>query len=410
MLKTPQLNVLFIHQNFPGQFRHLAIDLAQDGLHRIAAICQHYAPGLSGLKNFIRVDYTQSAKPTSQHPNLRQLEQHMLNGQATLKALNLLKENGFSPDVVIAHPAWGEALYIKDVLPKVPLVNFCEFFYRSHGADVGFDPEFPNAADSAQQTRNRNALHLMNLDACDVGVAPTYWQKSVFPTEYQSKIRLIHEGVRVKHLFPNPDAVFTLPTGQQLRCGDEVVTYVARNLEPYRGFHIFMRSIKEICERRPNCQIVIVGGDHVSYGNKLPEGQTWRERMIRETQPDLSRVHFMGLLPYEQYISLLQVSAAHVYLTYPFVLSWSMLEAMACGCLLIASNTRPVREIIQEDKNGLLVDFFSSQEIAQKVDDVLSNPSDYQDIRLQARATVLSKYNIKQGIYGYRQLIKSLTT
>lgn len=399
-------NILFIHQNYPGQYRRLSQHLLTQPDFRIAAIGQKHAPSLPGV---MTANY-QYDKPQgkSDNPFVRELDNAMFNGKGALESLALLRKNGFEPDIVFAHPAWGESMFIKDALPKVPLIHFCEFFYRYEGADCCFDPEFPLGAtdvETRMRVRQRNALHLLNIDGCDLGIAPTRWQKSVFPPEYLSKIRVLHEGIDVEALTPPEKPEFRLPDGRVLTKDDEVVTYVARNLEPYRGFHIFMRAVQEIQRRRPNCHVLIAGGDDVSYGRRLPAPETWRERLLKEVSIDPARTHFLGVLPYASYKALLHVSSAHIYLTYPFVLSWSMLESMAAGCLLIGSDTAPVREVISDGKNGLLVDFFSHQAVADRVDEVLAHPDRMAGIRRAAREHVAHRYHLQDSLAAYRALI-----
>lgn len=404
-------NILFIHQNYPGQYRRLTHHLLAQPGFRIAAIGQKHAPGMPGVM-LANYNYD-TPQGKSENPFMRELDNALFNGKGALGALELLKKNGFVPDIVFAHPAWGESIFIKDALPDVPLIHFCEFFYRYEGADCGFDPEFPlgnSDVETRMRVRQRNALHLLNIDACDLGIAPTRWQKSVFPDEYLPKIRVLHEGIDVEALLPPENPQFTLPDGRVLTPADEVVTYVARNLEPYRGFHIFMRAVEEIQRRRPNCHVLLAGGDEVSYGRRLPPPETWRERMLKEVKVDPARTHFLGVLPYNQYKSLLHVSSAHVYLTYPFVLSWSMLESMAAGCLLIGSDTAPVREVITDRHNGLLVDFFSHQAIADRVDEVFAHPDRMAAIRRTAREHVAHRYHVRDAIAAYRALIHEFVT
>jgi len=401
------MNILFIHQNFPGQFRHLAGHLATNPQNRIIAICQPQAPGLPQVQQ--THTYTPSRKPApGTHHYLRSLEEGVLNGQAVAKILLKLKQDGFVPDIVIAHPGWGEALYVKDIYPHTPLLCHFEFYYHAEGADSNFDPEYPLSLDDRTRIRTRNALHLLNLEACDAGVSPTQWQKSLHPAEFHSKISVIHEGVDSTLAVPNPQQTFTLPNGTVLTRQDEVITYVARNLEPYRGFHQFMRAVLIICQRRPHAQIVIVGGDDVSYGQRLPNGQTYRQKLLQEVSIDTNRVHFLGKIPYQHYLALLQVSSAHVYLTVPFVLSWSMLEAMSAGCLVIGSDTPPVREVLEHGKNGLLVDFFSPENIADRVDEVFNHPDRMQALREVARKRVVEQYGLGQSLEQYQGLIGAL--
>lgn len=401
------MNILFLHQNFPGQFKHLAGQLAANPANRIVALCQEQAPRHPHVKTHIV--YLPPRKAHG-HPYLRTLEEGVLNGQAVARALLKLKQQGFTPDIVIAHPGWGEALYVKDVFPDAPLLGHFEFFYHADGADANFDPEFPLSLDSRLRIRTRNALHLLNLQTCDAGVSPTRWQKSLHPAEYQRKLAVIHEGIDAQLVAPNPEQTFGLPNGTVLTKQDEVVTYVARNLEPYRGFHQFMRAVPQVCARRPRVHVVIVGGDDVSYGTKAPDGKTWREHMLGEVSVDPTRVHFLGRLPYAQYLRLLQISSAHVYLTVPFVLSWSMLEAMSAGCLVVGSRTPPVREVIEHGANGLLVDFFRPSEIVEAVEQALDHPDRMQALREAARRTIIERYEVRQSLRAYGNLIGALLT
>jgi glycosyltransferase involved in cell wall biosynthesis len=270
---------------------------------------------------------------------------------------------------------------------------------------MGFDPEFPAALDDRLRVSTWRAHHLLALEQCDVAIAPTQWQKSQFPATYQPKIQVLHEGIATDVLSPDPQAQFTLPNGQVLKAGDPVVTYVARNLEPYRGFHVFMRSLPALLEAHPTCQVLIVGGDEVSYGRAPKNAKSWREALLREVDIDTSsetgRVHFLGKLPYAQYRRVLQVSAVHVYLTYPFVLSWSLLEALSSGCAVVASDTAPVREVIRHGENGLLVDFFDGTQIVDAVLKVLADPAGMQAMRRAAVESVKERFAKAAGTAGY---------
>ncbi len=291
MATAPQ-KVLFIHQNFPGQFASLALDLMRDPACQVLAIGKQGCPGLHGVRTLTYALHRASAKAT--HHYARSYEAGILHGQAVLRMLLSLKTQGFAPDVIVAHPGWGETLFVKQAFPAVRLIHFCEFYYHGAGADTGFDPEFPASLDDVARTVSKNALMLLNLENCDVAVSPTSWQKSLHPLAYQGKIRCIHEGVDTHYMRADPTAVFTLRNGKVLRPGDPVLTYVARNLEPYRGFHSFMRTLPAILERHATCDIVIVGGDGVSYGAKPKDALHWREKMLRETGIASERVHFLG--------------------------------------------------------------------------------------------------------------------
>ena len=400
------MRVLFLHQNFPGQFPHIAKHLMADPNNEVIAICQKQARRLAGIKCIIYKPARSVTKGI--HHYLSGAEAAILNGQATMLIMLDLKRRGFVPDVIIGHAGWGETLYCKDVFPTSKLINYFEFFYHATGADTDFDPEYPNTADDVLRIRTKNIINLLSLDNCDAGISPTAWQKSLYPAEYQHKLSVIHEGINTELVKPNPDVTLTLADGRVLTTKTQVITYSVRNLEPYRGFHIFMRAAQEICKRNKDCHIVIVGGDGVSYGRALKDGKTYKQQMLEEVSIDANRVHFMGKLPYAEYLKVLQISSAHVYLTVPFVLSWSMLEAMAAGCLVIGSDTAPVREVITHEKNGLLVDFFSLTAIADATDRALIHAHELKTLRTAARNHVIEHYPVSRSIKQYEVLLSTL--
>lgn len=394
------MRYLFIHQNFPGQFRHVAKALADDPDNEVIGVGE--AANLKGrpvLHARIRVlsyqPHGRGHKET--HHYLRDFEGHVRRGQSIVRLLLKLRdEEGFQPDVVVAHPGWGEGLFLKDVFPNAKIIQYFEYYYQGTGGDVGFDPEFPSTLDDQLRVRIKNSTQLHSLIGCDQGISPTAWQQSRYPVELRNKIEVIHEGIDTEIVKPDAGTWVEI-NGQRLQAGDEIVTYVARNLEPYRGFHTFIRTLTKLQALSPKAKVIIVGGDEVSYGKRLPEGQTYRQRYCAEVQDqvDWRRVFFVGKLPYADYLKVLQISAAHVYLTYPFVLSWSMLESMAAGCLLVASDTAPVKEVIEDGQNGLLVDFFDHDQLANKVAEVLASPEKYKPLRDQARRTIIEQYDLR---------------
>jgi glycosyltransferase involved in cell wall biosynthesis len=397
------MRLLVLHQNFPGQFGHLARAWAQRPGWDVRALGRDTAPGLPGFDGLIR--YKLARSPHShQHPYLRSMEAATLHGQAVARVLLEMKRQGFTPDAVLAHPGWGESLYVKDVFPDARLVHYCEWYYNAEGADLGFDPEFPLTFDDRARIRTWNALHALNLAQCDAAVTPTNWQKSRHPEIFQPKITVQHEGIDTEGLCPNPTAVITTPDGTVLKAGDPVVTYVARNLEPYRGFHVFMRALEKLQAKHKTVHALIVGGDDVSYGQRPKDAKHWREKMLREVKLDPTRTHFLGKLPRAQYVTALQVSAAHVYLTYPFVLSWSLLEAMACGANIVASVTAPVREVIRDGENGVLVPFFDAARIAGAIDMSVSFRHGPANRRRQAMADANS-YSFVASRKRYERLL-----
>ena len=388
------MNVLFVHNNFPGQYRHLARALARDFKIRVVAIGSSTSQEMGGIE-LIRYSL-KNVDVSATHPFARRFDLECHRAEQVLYALSSLASSGFAPDVIVAHPGWGETLPLRTIFPDTRILLYCEFFYGVEGRDVGFDPEFPETGiDGHVALHLKNAATLFGLVDCDVGTSPSAWQRSTFPQEYQQKISVVHEGVDVDSVSPNADAVLRLANGRQFRRTDEVVTFVARNLEPVRGYHIFMRALPHIMTERPRAQIVVIGGDGVSYGALPPPGTTWKTTFFKEiaNKIDQTRIHFAGRMSYADYLSALQISSAHVYLTYPFVLSWSVLEAMSAGCIVIGSDTAPVREVINE-KNGLLVPFFDSQILAKRVIEVLASPQRFEMLRTQARQTIIDQFDL----------------
>lgn len=395
------MKILFIHQNFPAQYRHIAAVLGQSAGHQVVALGDvvniKRRPKIPGV-NLVGYPVPASASPRTHH-YVRPLEGAVRRGQGVVRACLELRKHGFEPDVIYAHPGWGEALFLRDIYPKASITLYCEFYYRAGGADVGFDPEFPSSLDDTFRVRIKNATSLLSLEAADAGLSPTQWQRRAFPREFRNRIEVVHEGVDTDVVKPEPATEVILAEKKlKLTAQDEVVTYIARNLEPYRGFHIFMRAVPEIQKRRPRAHVLVVGDEGVSYGQALPKGQTYKQKMLDEIggKIDMNRLHFLGPVPYETLLRVYQISSAHVYLTYPFVLSWSVLEAMAAGCAVVASRTAPVEEVIADRKNGFLVDFFKPEEVAARVDEVMENGPDVLAVRKQARRTVVGRYDLRR--------------
>ena len=407
---TVRTDILFVHQNFPAQYKPLATKLAQQPDFRVFAI----GSGTNTPPDGVQLQHYAMPRqqPSTAHPFAQRLDIESRRGEQVMYAANKLKAGGISPRIIFVHPGWGDAIPLREIFPDARLVVYCEFYYRTAGADVGFDREFKSfGVDGLVRINLRNASNLLALVDADVAVAPTPWQRNLFPTAFQDKIHVIHDGIDTDRLRPQP-ATFTHPAvGQTLRTGDEVVTFVARNLEPYRGFHIFMRALPRILAARPQARVCIVGGSSVSYGSRPPEGENWKDFMLAEMghQLDLSRVHFLGNLSYNQYLALMRVSRVHTYLTYPFVLSWSLIEALSLGCAVVASDTPPVRDAITDGDNGLLVPFFETEALAERVISVLEDPDRYASIRQRARQDAITRYDFERVIFDrHLALIETL--
>ncbi len=388
------MRILFLHPNFPSQFRHLAAKLGEDPRNQVVFGTTAPEGELPGVQ---KVGYKLAREPRPEtHHYLRSLELAVLHGQAAFRMGVNLRKQGFIPDIVYAHSGWGTSLFMKDAFPKSTFLCQFEWFYRAHGSDSDFDPEETLTVDDEARIRMKNAGILTDLYSCDGGTSPTYWQKQQFPTEYQSKIAVLHEGIDTDYFQPRPGKLVLPRIGLDLSAAEEVVTYVGRGMEPYRGFPQFIAAVDLLLRQRPRAHVVIVGEDRVCYGRKLPRGQSFKKQMLAKYDLDPERVHFTGPLPYDEYLQVLQASDAHVYLTRPFVLSWSMMEAMSVGCLVVASRTAPVIEVIEDGFNGLLVDFFSPEDLAGRIAEALQHRARFAAVRKKARDTVLHRYSLRE--------------
>jgi glycosyltransferase involved in cell wall biosynthesis len=406
------MNYLFIHQNFPAQYRHVVRYLADQPGNQIYFITQPNDNAMLGVQ---KLTYAKDQRPpVNCHAYAAEIERAIHTGATVADVCRMLKDQGFRPDLIVGHSGWGETLFVKDVFPGVPVLANFEFYYHAHGVDVGFDPEFVSIFNDPSRLRARNGVSLLAFQGADWGHCATEWQRSLYPVEMHARLSALHEGVDTDLVRPDPLARFKLPhSNRTLTRRDEVITYVARNLEPYRGFHIFMRSLPELLRRRKQAQVIIVGGDGTSYGAPPAPRSTYRDMMLQELgeQLDLTRVHFLGMLEYEAYLRLLQVSSVHVYLTYPFVLSWSFVEAMACGCLIVGSSTPPVLEVLSDGVNGLAVDFFDTSRLAARIDEALRQPKKMQRLRNAARATAVARFDLKRVVLPeWLALFDQLTT
>ncbi len=388
------MKLLFVHQNFPGQFPHLAPALEARG-HEVLALTDEHNKRASPVRT---LRYKSPDKVEVSTPLGRSYVENCARGLMAARGARALRDRrGYAPDLIVGHPGWGETLFLKEIWPDARLLVYAELMYRTRGHDVGFDPEFDTGDNARFSTVARSAHLIQGIVQADAAIAPTRYQAESFPPELRGKITVVHDGIDTGRVRPDPGASLNLPDGGVLRAGDEVLTYVSRSLEPYRGFHIFMRALPEVLRARPDAQVVVIGAEGVSYGGRPPGYDSWKPRILAELGDgiDLSRVHFLGRVPYDTYLSVLQVSRVHAYLTYPFVLSWSLTEAMSAGCNVVASATEPVQELIVDGENGRLVPFFDVPGWSAALIRALQGDPEADRLRRAARATIVNAYDLQ---------------
>jgi glycosyltransferase involved in cell wall biosynthesis len=400
------MKYLFVHQNFPGQFLHILRHLAAQKQHELLFITENERNHLVGVRKML---HTLGRQPAANaHPHVRDLEQALIRAEAVARSAAKLKQLGFIPDIIIGHHGWGEMLHLNDVFPDTPLLGYQEYYYNLAGYDVGFDPEFPPTGDIAARLRVKNLVNLMSLTNPGFGQTPTQFQLETYPEWARPNISVLEEGVNLDVCKPNPELRQRVVTigGYKVKHNEKLVSYVVRDLEPYRGFHMMMRALPKILGERADTRVILVGGDGASYGAKPLRG-TWREHMLDElsSRMDVSRVHFAGRVQYETYVKLLQRSDTHVYLTYPFVASWSLREAMSTGCAIVGSDTAPVREFISHRKTGLLAPFLQPDMIADRVLELLEDNALNARLRKGARAWAVKNLDMSRYLRAYEALI-----
>ena len=384
-----------MHRNFPGQFRYIAPVYSRDKNNNVVFVTNNpETPTYAGIK---KVVYKIKRRiPKDSHRYLRFYEDSVIHGQSAAEELINLQQAGFKPDVIIGH-SWGSSLFVKEIFPDTPYIAYMEWYYNYKDSDVDFAKKEVDINEKAS-LMCKNAHLLQDLVSCDYAISPTNWQKSQFPDIFKDKITVIHEGINTEICCPNDNARFKIPDKDiVLTKDDEVLTYVTRGMEEYRGFPEFMKAASILMKQRPNLHIVVGGEDRVCYGRTLAN-TTFKKEMLKKYNYDMNRLHFVGLLKYNDYVNLLQTTTAHVYLTYPFVLSWSLMEAMAIGCRIIASNTQPVKEVIKDGFSGILTDFFDTDTLVKKINEVLDNKESYSLIQKNARDTIIKKYDQKDMI------------
>ncbi|MCV0425416.1 MAG: glycosyltransferase [Roseibium sp.] len=400
------MHIVFVHRDGPGQFVHLARRLICEGWSAtlISQSVDRTVPGVRTIRYSDRVSRGNVSTRNGSPAHVP----YVAAGRRVADILHQLVREGRKPDLIMGHIGWGGMMFVKDILPDTPAVGFCEYYFQPQGGDVGFAPSETVDLIQRQTLRLRNAVQLATLDQIDCGISPTNWQKSRYPAPYHPRIIAQHEGIDTNRARPDHLATLRLPDGTLLASGDPVVTFAARNLEPYRGFPQFMRAAARVARKNPTVRFVVAGGDGTSYGQSQTNGKSWRDLLMKETEIPPERIHFLGQIPHHQLIRLFQISAAHVYLTYPFVLSWSFLEAMACGAPIIASATAPVEEVMRDGVNGQLTDFWDTEEIAVRIEHTLTRPPGLQQLRDAARQSVVSRFELNASIRKTQLLLQRI--
>ena len=399
------MRVLFVHRRFPAQYGRLVRALAADAANQVVFVASE-GPVDVGWITVRRYRRRRAPAPATHH-YLKPFEEAVLDGQAVYRVCAELRREGFVPDVIAAHCGWGVMLYLKEAFPEASLLGYFEWYYRARGADVGFLESGDPGPDEACRIRTLNAPLVMGLVDCDRGITPTDFQRRQIPQPLREKVTVLHDGIDTTLFAPSPSERREIG-GVDLGKATRIVTYATRGMEPYRGFPQFMQAAALLLEHDPLLHIVIAGTDTVHYSRRLP-GETYKERALAELpRLDRSRLHFVGRLARDDYLRLLRLSDAHVYLTVPFVLSWSLLEAMATGCLVVASDTEPVREVVTEGRNGLLVDLRSPEAIAAVVRKALSLGRDGEELRVAARRTIVSRFALADLLPRHIRLLQSM--
>ncbi|MBV9782868.1 MAG: glycosyltransferase [Acidisphaera sp.] len=404
------MNFLFVHQSFPGQYWHI-VRLLRDNGHRVVFLTcptEHQMRGVTKVEHAFNLPRDQRV-----HPGAQDYDVALRRADVVAGVMAELKQRNFRPDIILGHHGWGDLLNVQDVWPDVPLLGYFEYYYAHEGREVGFDAEFGTGPEAKPSVRARNAINHLALTNPGAGQCPTEFQLATYPEAFQSKISLIREGIDLQ-TFSRNEAAGQAPLditamiqdpaqraafGQvTVAPGEKLVTHVNAHLEPCRGLHIMMRALPGLLARR-DVRVVIVGSETKGYGPTLADGRTWKQYFLQEMRGhyDESRVHFVGNVSYADYRNLLRRSDAHVYLTYPFVASWSLREALACGCAVIGSDTVPVREFIRHGWNGLLTPFFNHDALSERILELFEDG--WLDGHLRANARAFAEKHLSMAGY-----------
>lgn len=384
------MHVLFVHQNFPAQFGQIANHLVRKHGWQCTFASRH-AGEIDGINRVIYEPKSGARSETNFCS--RTFENQVWHSTALFDALR--DRPDVKPDLIVGHSGMVSTLYLRE-LYDVPIINYFEFFYRTRDSDIDFRVDLPSSdLPTLLRARTRNAMLLLDLENCDAGYAPTQFQQSQLPQEFRPKVRTIFDGI---------DTDFWQPIEQPVRrvgqigipSDHRVLTYVSRGMESMRGFDLFMQIADRVCKQRQDVTVLVIGEDRIAYGGdaRFTQGKTFKQWCLDQNDFDLSRIHFVGRVRPSELVNVFSLSDAHLYLTVPFTLSWSLFNAMSCGALAIGSETAPVAELIENGKNGLLVDFFETDRWVDQVLQVLDDPAAYDPLRQAARQTILDSYTL----------------
>lgn len=402
------MHVLFVHKNFPAQFGYIARHLVKAHGFECTFVSQRPPGDAGGVR---RIQYRlRGAANRQTHFCSRSFENFTWHSHAVYDAMKSHPE--VKPDLVVGHSGFGSTLFLAD-LYDCPIINYFEWYYHAGGADFDFRPEFPSHELMALRARSRNAMLLADLENCATGYCPTQWQRSQMPEVYQHKLRTLFDGIDTSLWRPD-----RLDPSQPRKIGDrtvppgmKIVTYVSRGFESLRGFDIFMKVAKRICDRRKDVVFACVGSDRVCYGGDLQhvKERSFREHVLANDEYDLERILFLGTMPTNQLADLLNLSDLHIYLTAPFILSWSLMNSLSCGCTVLASDTEPVREMIDHGRNGLLAPFFDVDGLVAQAMQVLDDPAAFQALGTAGADMIRERYSLAKVVPEMLEMYESVS-
>lgn len=400
------MHVLFLHTNFPAQFGQIALHLARDHGYRCTFVSEQPIADSPEIQH-IHFQSAGGARAET-HYCVRSFENQTWRSHAAYQALK--ERPDIRPDLIVAHSGFVSSLFLRELYPDTPQIGYFEFFYHARGSDMDFRFDLPPPSElDMLRMRSRNAQILLDLDNCDAGYSPTNFQRAQMPLEYQPKLRTIFDGIDTDFWKRDP-APARVYNGVPVPQGHQLVTYVSRGFESIRGFDVFLQVADRICRHRQDVTVIVVGEDRIAYGGdaRFTDGKTFKDWAIDRYRPDLSRIHFIGRLPPTQLVQLLSLSDLHLYLTVPFVLSWSLMNALSCGCTILASNTPPVREMIRTGENGMLVDFFDLEAWTSRSLAMLGGDTQCLEFGLRGGEMIRQHYTLQMAIEGIHMLFNDI--